>query len=58
MNKLSKIFLIIIVILMIALGILTYLYFNMRKVARNNLDELLKTSEQYSNQIGELNKKN
>lgn len=38
MNKLNKIFLIINIILVIALGIMTYLYFDMRKTAKINLD--------------------
>lgn len=37
MNKLSKIFLTIIIVLVIALGIMTYLYFNMRGIAKRNL---------------------
>lgn len=46
MNKLSKIFLGIIVILVIVLGIMTYLYFNMRTIAKNNLNNLLAESEE------------
>lgn len=52
MNKLSKIFLIINIILVIALGIMTYLYFDMRTIAKQNLDayvdaatEILKINE-------------
>lgn len=55
MNKLSKIFLVIILILVIALGIMTYLYFNMRENAKYNLEELLKSAEEHSKQIEELN---
>lgn len=46
MNKLSKIFLGIIIILVIALGIMTYLYFNMRTIAKNNLNNLLEECEE------------
>lgn len=42
MNKLSKIFLVIIVILVIALGIMTVSYFNMKKTSQENLDLYLK----------------
>lgn len=42
MNNLSKIFLVIIVILVIALGIMTVSYFNMKKTAQENLDLYLK----------------
>lgn len=52
MNRLSKIFLIINIILVIALGIMTYLYFDMRTIAKQNLDayvdaatEILKINE-------------
>lgn len=55
MNQLSKIFLVIILILVMALGIMTYLYFNMRENAKHNLEELLKSAEEHSKQIQELN---
>lgn len=42
MNKLSKVFLVIIVILVIALGIMTFSYFNMKKAAQENLELFLK----------------
>lgn len=41
MNKANKIFLVIIVVLIIALGGMTYLYFNMRKQAIENLNAYL-----------------
>lgn len=41
MNKLNKIFLGIIIVLVIALGTMTYLYFNMRKQAIENLNAYL-----------------
>ena len=43
MNKLSKIFLVIIVILVIVLGLMTFLYFNMKEAAEQNLDLFLKS---------------
>ncbi|MBQ2835571.1 MAG: hypothetical protein IJE68_01890 [Clostridia bacterium] len=43
MNKLSKLFLGIIIILVIALGILISSYFNMKKIAQENLDMYLKS---------------
>ncbi len=46
MNKMSKIFLVIIVILLIALGIITSLYFNMRTSAKTNLNYFLNEVEQ------------
>lgn len=42
MNKLSKLLLVIIAILVIALGMMTFSYFNMRKAAQENLDLYLK----------------
>ena len=56
MNKLNKIFLVIIMILLIALGIMTYLYFNMRKSAKNNLDMFLNEAEQLSKANEKLSK--
>lgn len=38
MNKLSKIFLLIIVLLVIALSIMTFSYFKMKKFAQDNLN--------------------
>ena len=44
MNKLSKIFLVIIILLVIALVVVTYLYIDMRKVAENSKNDLLDLS--------------
>ncbi len=44
MNKLSKIFLVVIILLVIALGVVTYLYIDMRKVAENSKNDLLDLS--------------
>ena len=49
MNKLSKIFLVIIIVLVLALCIMSYLYFNMRKSSKQNLDSLLTKSEELTN---------
>lgn len=38
MNRLSKIFLVIIIVLIILVGVLTYLYFDMRRIAKDNLE--------------------
>lgn len=57
MNKLNKIFLAIIVILVILLGIMTAMYLNMRKAAKKSLDEVLKISEEkyeLNNQLNDL----
>ncbi len=57
MNKLNKIFLAIIVILVILLGIMTAMYLNMRKAAKRSLDEVLKISEEkyeLNNQLNDL----
>lgn len=46
MNKLSKLFLVIIVILTIALGVMTYYYVQMRQAylgAANQMYEMIKT---------------
>lgn len=40
MNKLSKILIAIIVILVVALGILTYNYFSLRKYSDDNLEKM------------------
>ncbi|MEI3394683.1 MAG: hypothetical protein V8R82_03100 [Clostridia bacterium] len=60
MNKLSKIFLVIIIVLVLALCIMSYLYFNMRKSSKQNLDSLLTKSEELTNayqRIDELENK-
>ena len=44
MNKLSKIFLVIIILLVIALGVVTYLYIDMCKVAESNKNDILDLS--------------
>lgn len=57
MNKLNKIFLAIIIILVILLGIMTAMYLNMRKAAKRSLDEVLKISEEkyeLNNQLNDL----
>ncbi len=57
MNKLNKIFLAIIIILVILLGIMTAMYLNMRKAAKKSLDEVLKISEEkyeLNNQLNDL----
>lgn len=46
MKKENKIFLVIIALLVIFSLIMTILYFNMRQVAKNNLDEFLKATEE------------
>ena len=46
MNKLSKIFLGIIVILVLALCIMTYKYIDIKNVAQDNLNEILKSAEE------------
>ena len=48
MNKLNKIFLGIIIALAIALVIMTVLYFNMKSVAKKNLNEYLNKCEETS----------
>ena len=48
MNKLNKIFLGIIIALAIALVIMTVLYFNMKSVAKKNLNEYLNKYEETS----------
>lgn len=45
MNKLSKIFLVTILILIIALSIMTYMYFDMKKTAQKNLDSYVEVAE-------------
>lgn len=49
MNKLSKIFLVIIIILIIALAVMVFLYMNAVKHAKNNLDQVLKNAEEIFN---------
>lgn len=48
MNKLNKIFLGIIIALAIALVIMTVLYFNMKSVAKKNLNEYLNKCKETS----------
>lgn len=45
----------VIIVLVVCLGIMTFLYWNMRNTAKNNLEELLKSAEQHSKEVGELN---
>ena len=54
MNKLSKIFLVIIIVLVLALCIMSYLYVNMRKSSQQNLDSQLTNAYQ---RIDELENK-
>ena len=59
MNKLSKIFLVIIILLIIALTTVTMLYINMRENAKKNLTEFLNTAEKLyeaNTKIDELEK--
>lgn len=56
MNKLNKVFLVIIIILVIALGIVTSLYFNMRQVAHENLEAYLNAEKQITELIKEKSK--
>ena len=46
MNKLSKILIGIIVILILALGIMTYEYINLRKSSKYSLDSILEQTEE------------
>ena len=46
MNKLSKIFLGIIVVLVLALSIMIYKYIDVKNAAQDNLDEILKSAEE------------
>lgn len=60
MNKLSKIFLVIIIVLVLALCIMSYLYVNMRRSLKQNLDSLLTKSQELTNayqRIDELENK-
>lgn len=60
MKKLSKIFLVIIIVLVLALCIMSYLYVNMRKSSQQNLDSLLTKSQKLTNayqRIDELENK-
>lgn len=60
MNKLSKIFLVIIIVLVLALCIMSYLYVNMRRSSKQNLDSLLTKSQELTNayqRIDELKNK-
>ena len=61
MNKLSKIFLGIIIILLVILGIMTVSYFNMKKVAIENFNQVLWSAQEKMNlykKISELEEKN
>ena len=53
MNKLSKIFLVIIIILIIALGIMTYLYFDMKGNAQAMRDSYVSISTDLINLKGD-----
>ena len=56
MKNFKKVGLSVVIIgLIVLLGIMTYLYLDMRNTARNNLDELLQNAENYSYEMGELN---
>lgn len=54
MNKLSKIFLIIIIVLVIALTGVTISYFKVRKAAQENLNNYLDALEQITELKGEM----
>ena len=56
MKKSNIIYKIIIIVLILALGIMTYLYFNMRENAKNNLNMFLNEAEQLSQANEELSK--
>lgn len=49
MNKLSKIFLGIIVVLVLALSIMIYKYIDVKNTAQDNLNEILKSAEELQN---------
>ena len=53
MDKLRRIFLAIIIILTIALGIMTFSYFKMRNVAKENLDLYLEAENKITTLIKE-----
>ena len=46
MNKLSKIFLGIIIVLVLALSIMVYKYIDVKNAAQENLNEVLKSAEE------------
>lgn len=46
MNKLSKILIVIIIILMIALGLMAYLYFDMRGIAKEHLEAYVRIAKE------------
>lgn len=46
MNKLSKIFLGIIIVLVLALSIMVYKYIDVKNAAQDNLNEVLKSAEE------------
>lgn len=56
MNKTNIFYKIIIIVLILALCIMTYLYFNMRENAKNNLNMFLNEAEQLSQANEELSK--
>ena len=49
MNKISRIFLVIIVVLTIALGILTFEYINLRNSAKSTLADTLENAQELQN---------
>lgn len=53
MNKLNKIFIVIIVILAVAFSIMTYKYITLSQTSKNNLEDTLKHAEE----LYEANKK-
>lgn len=55
MNKREKIFLSIIFLLIIALVVMTCLFFNMKRNAENNLDNYLKLFEENGKLTQEIN---
>ena len=61
MNRLSKILLGIIIVLVVALGLMTYEYIELRKSAKYSLDSILELSEELQKayiRIEELEKGN
>lgn len=53
MNRLNKIFLVVIIMLVIALAVMVYMYFDMRKTAKTNLDAYVEAA----NKLVEINSK-
>ena len=54
MNKISKIFLAIIVVLTLALGILAYEYINLRNSAKSNLANSLESAQELQNAYNKI----